>query len=107
MRRFAVIGNSGGGKSVLARRLAVRLGLPYVEVDALLWRPGWRLSPDYAAEHARHIAGDRWIMDGLGSRASIPARLARATNIVLVDMELWVHFRLAAERQVAWALGRL
>jgi adenylate kinase family enzyme len=41
--RIAVIGNSGGGKSTVARHLAVSRGLPLVEVDALLWRPGWQL----------------------------------------------------------------
>jgi len=30
--RIAVIGNSGGGKSVLARRLAIELQLPCLEV---------------------------------------------------------------------------
>ena len=43
--------------------------------------------------------------DGLGRRDSIPARLARATDIVLVDMPLWIHFWLAAERQMAWSSG--
>src|SRR5260221_577149 len=42
-----------------------------------------------------------------GRRESIPARVARATVIVLVDMPLWIHFQLAAERQIAWATGRL
>ena len=46
-------------------------------------------------------------MDGLGRRESIPARLARATDIVLVDLPLWVHFQLVAERQIAWAAGTL
>jgi len=36
MDRIAVIGNAGGGKSTLARALATRHDLPYVEVDALL-----------------------------------------------------------------------
>jgi len=45
MRRVAVIGNSGGGKSALARRLADKLAIPCAEIDALLWLPGWRLSP--------------------------------------------------------------
>jgi adenylate kinase family enzyme len=105
--RIAVIGNSGGGKSRLARRLAARLAVPYVEVDALLWRPGWVLAPpeSYEAEHERAIAADAWVIDGLGRRASIPARLARATQIVLVDMPLWMHFWLAAERQIAWSAG--
>jgi hypothetical protein len=32
-------------------------------------------------------------------------RLARANAIVLVDTPLWMHFWLAAERQIAWAQG--
>jgi hypothetical protein len=106
MERIAVIGNAGGGKSVLARRLGAKLNLPCIEIDALLWRSGWRLSSDYDTDHAQHIARDYWIIDGLGSRASIPARLSRATDIILVDMELWVHFWLAARRQLAWELGQ-
>ena len=61
----------------------------------------------YEAEHARHVAADRWVMDGLGRLESIPGRLARASDVVLVDMPLWMHFWLAADRQTAWATGRL
>lgn len=78
-----------------------------MEIDALLWRPGWQLTPAeiYNAEHARLIGKESWIIDGLGRLDSIPARLARATDIVLVDMPLWVHFWLAAERQLRWSSG--
>jgi adenylate kinase family enzyme len=109
VKRVVVIGNSGGGKSVLARRIADALRLPYVEIDALLWEPGWQLVPaeTYEREHARVIAGDRWVIDGLGARSSVPQRLQRATHIVLIDMPLWTHFWLAAERHAAWTAGRL
>lgn len=109
MERIAVIGNAGGGKSTLARALAARHGLPYVEVDALLWRDGWQAAPvdEYEAEHARLIAQPRWIIDGLGRLDSIAARLAQASAIVLVDLPLWMHFWLAAERQIAWAKGEI
>jgi hypothetical protein len=107
--RIAVIGNSGGGKSVLARRLALELQLPCVEVDSLLWLAGWKLAPSTSFDqgHAHAIAGDRWVIEGLGARSSLPARLQRATHIVLIDMPLWVHFWLAAERHSAWSAGRL
>lgn len=109
MKRTAVIGNSGGGKSTLARYYARKLGHPYHEIDALLWRPGWVLQPDdvYEAEHHRLLALDRWVIDGLGRLESVPDRLARATDIILVDMPLWMHFSLAAKRQVEWATGKL
>lgn len=108
-RRIAILGNAGGGKSTLARALATSLKLPHVEVDRLLWQPGWNLAPIevYDKEHAQAIAGNRWIIDGLGKQQSIEPRLRRATWIILIDMPLWVHFWLAAERQIAWSQDRL
>jgi adenylate kinase family enzyme len=109
MKRTVVIGNSGGGKSTLARGLSSAWKCRHVEIDRLLWRPGWELTPVeiYNAEHARLIAEENWIIDGLGRLDSISARLARATDIVLVDMPLWVHFWLAAERQMRWSTGAI
>lgn len=109
MPRIAIIGNAGGGKSTLARIIAERQGLRHIEIDSLLWREGWRLTPTevYERRHAEIVDGDNWVMDGLGQQASIPSRLARATQIILIDMPLWMHFWLAAERQVAWASGPL
>jgi len=109
MQRIAVIGNAGGGKSTLARKLAARHGLPYVEIDALLWQPGWQLMPTetYEAEHDRQIAQPAWVIDGLGRLESLGARLQRASEIVFIDMPLWMHFWLAAERQITWARGEI
>ena len=109
MKRAVIIGNGGGGKSTLARRLSSAWRSPLVEIDALLWQPGWQLtSADiYNAEHARLIANENWIIDGLGRLDSISARLARATDIVVVDMPLWMHFWLAAERQMRWSTGAI
>jgi adenylate kinase family enzyme len=109
MKRTVIIGNSGGGKSTLARRLSAISNCTHVEIDGLLWQPGWQLTPVevYNAEHARLIGGEAWVIDGLGRLDSIPARLARATDIVLVDLPLWMHFWLAAERQIRWSAGRI
>jgi adenylate kinase family enzyme len=109
MKRAVVIGNSGGGKSTLARRLSAEWACPHFEIDGLLWRPGWQLTPIevYHAEHARLIAEENWIIDGLGRLDSIPERLARATVIVVVDMPLWIHFWLAAERQIKSSAGAI
>jgi adenylate kinase family enzyme len=107
--RAVLIGNSGGGKSTLARRLSSAWQCRHVEIDGLLWQQGWELTPVdvYTAEHARLIAEASWIIDGLGRLDSIAERLARATDIVLVDMPLWMHFWLAAERQMRWSTGAI
>jgi adenylate kinase family enzyme len=107
--RILVTGNAGGGKSVLARKLAERRGLPYHEIDGIVWRPGWIEAPqaEYEAEHAKLIAQDAWVLDGLGRVDSLPARFDRATEIVLVDMPIWMHYWLAAERQIQWLRGTL
>jgi len=109
MSRVVIIGNSSGGKSTLARMLAKRRGLRHVEIDQLLWQEGWKLTPTdiYMKQHAAVIREESWVIDGLGQQASIPERLLRATDIILIDMPLWMHFWLAAERQIAWASGTL
>jgi len=109
MARIVIIGNAGGGKSTLARKLAERRGLPLTEIDRLYWKPGWAMAPDdeYETAHAQAIGGEAWVIDGLGRLESLAQRFARATGIVLVDMPLWMHFWLIAERQIAWATGTL
>ena len=109
MSRVAVIGNSGGGKSTLARRIAALRALPLTEVDRLLWRAGWSLAPrsEYDGAHTEAINRSEWVIEGLGWQDSIPARLRRATEIVLIDMPLDVHIRLAADRHSQWKAGML
>jgi adenylate kinase family enzyme len=108
-QRIAIIGNAGGGKSTLARRLAASHDLPLTEVDKLLWQPGWKITPEeeYDALHQPLIDSDCWIIEGMGHLHSIRPRLLRATWIIVIDMPIWMHFWLAAERQIEQALGTL
>ena len=67
------------------------------------------LTPEdvYTRQHREIIQEDEWVIDGLGRQESIAERIGRATEIILIDMPLWMHFWLAAERQIAWATGTL
>ena len=41
MKRVAIIGSGGAGKSTLARALGAKTGLPVVHLDRLYWQAGW------------------------------------------------------------------
>jgi hypothetical protein len=64
-------------------------------------------SEAYERQHAEIVGKERWIIDGGGALGSIAARMDRATEVILIDMPLWMHFWLAAERQIAWTTGKL
>ena len=102
MRRIAVIGNGGGGKSTLSRALGARLGLPVHEVDTIQWRPGWQRAP--LDETARILdgwaSGEAWVIDGFGPMPVIERRMDRADAIVYVDFPFVVHLWWAAKRQL-------
>jgi adenylate kinase family enzyme len=40
MRRFGILGNSGSGKTWLARELSSVHGLPVLDLDTIVWEPG-------------------------------------------------------------------
>jgi adenylate kinase family enzyme len=87
VQRVLVYGVTGSGKSVLARRVAARLGLPYVEVDELTWEPGWvPVADEIQRERIMAIcAGERWVLDhAYGNWLDVP--LARADLVVGLDL---------------------
>jgi len=59
-------GHSGSGKSTLGRVLAGRLGLPFVELDALFWEPEWTPAPDdiFRSRIREATASDGWVVAG-------------------------------------------
>jgi adenylate kinase family enzyme len=87
MRRVSVIGNTGSGKSTVARVVAARLGVPYVELDELHWREGWRQADadELIARVSPIVAEDGWVIDGMYWRKIGGLVLRRADTVVWVD----------------------
>jgi adenylate kinase family enzyme len=102
MTRIAIIGNAGGGKSTVARKLRDSLGLPLHSVDQLQWRPKWQpvSEGEFTEAHTRLLAQPRWIIDGWGDFSSIEERFGRADAIVLIDYSLQRHYWWAIKRQI-------
>lgn len=101
MTRIAIIGNAGGGKSTLSRRLRDLLRLPLHPIDQLQWRPRWQAVPrkDFAEAHMKLLAEPCWIIDGWGDFEDIKERFRQSDTIVLIDYPLWRHYWWAIKRQ--------
>ena len=101
MRKVAVFGNAGGGKSTLARRLADLTRLPLYPVDVIQF-PGGKAIPheEYLRLHANLLCQDEWIIDGFGCVASAWERFAAADTLIHVDLPLFTHYRWVTKRLV-------
>ena len=102
MKRVAVFGNAGGGKSTIARRLAMLTGLPLYVLDLMQFRTGGaKVPPDeFVQAHADLLRRDEWIIDGFGSAALSWERFARADTLVYVDLPLFVHYTWVTKRLI-------
>lgn len=106
MQRILIKGGSGAGKSTLGRSLAARLGLPYVELDALHHGPNWtaasaeqlRADVQGALDDARG-----WVVDGNYESKLGALLLDRAELIVWLDFPL----RVKLARLVRRTAGRM
>jgi adenylate kinase family enzyme len=98
VRRVNVKGISGSGKSTFAQELARRLGLPYVELDALHHGPNWSEPTDEVfrarVQAAMDAAPEGWVIDGNYEGKLGELVLAQADMIVWLDLP----FRTKARR---------
>ncbi|WP_425068960.1 hypothetical protein [Reyranella sp.] len=107
MRRVAVFGTTGSGKSWLAERLAERAGLRVVELDALFWGRDWQPAPVDLFRHRveRETRDDGWIV--VGNYGQVRDLVWRpADTLVWLDLPLPVVMSRLLRRTVKRAVTR-
>jgi adenylate kinase family enzyme len=102
MKRVAVFGNTGGGKSTLAKRLAELTRLPLYPLDLIQYRPSGGEVPrdQYLNAHADLLRQDKWIIDGFGCVASAWERFSKADTLVYIDLPLVMHYWWVTKRLI-------
>jgi adenylate kinase family enzyme len=113
MKKVAVFGNAGGGKSTLARRLSQISGLPLHSLDLVQFREGryWPGEKDggkipydeYLKIHSELLAQSHWIIDGYGCVASAWERFSAADTLVYLDLPVLTHYWRVTKRLVQGA----
>lgn len=102
MKRVAVFGNAGGGKSTLARRVAELKRLPFYPLDLIQFKAGGGKIPheQYLKAHADLLRREEWVIDGFGCLASTWERLSAADTLIHVDLPLLTHYRWVTKRLI-------
>ncbi|KAI0798596.1 AAA domain-containing protein [Irpex lacteus] len=94
--RIHIVGNSGVGKSTLAQELSTLLGIPFVNLDKIFWRPGWQsLSREELRKTVTELVAqydNGWIIDGNFFFALGNLLETYATDTIWLDPPLVLYF---------------
>jgi len=102
LRRVNVKGTSGSGKTTFAQELAERLGVAFVELDALHHGPNWSepTAEEFRARvrEAMDASPDGWVIDGNYEAKLGDTLTGAADTIVWLDLPLRLKLRRVARR---------
>ncbi len=106
--RITILGLPGSGKSTLARKIATKLGIPYIHIDRFWLEAGGghnsrtTPNPEKAHAHVREkvlgaIQAESWVSDGV--YRLVQSEIADRADVVLfLDIPLWRRLLNHAER---------
>ena len=87
MKRIAIVGSGGAGKSTLSCKLSEILKIPVYHLDIFFWKPGWEMT-DMIQWHEINeelINKDYWIIDG-NFKSTMAERIKASDMIIFLDI---------------------
>lgn len=100
MKKIAVFGKPGSGKSTLSKRLASLTGIELHQLDSILYKKnGDRVGREaYDREHGNILSSDSWIIDGFDKIESFNKRIDVADTLIYIDLPYTVTYWLVTKR---------
>lgn len=106
MRKVAVVGCGGSGKSHVARELGRILDAPVTHLDAAFYNDRWNALPiDKFTDVQRElVAQPRWVIDG-NYNSTLQVRLEACDTVVLMDVSTVAALYGIFSRQIRHGAG--
>jgi len=100
MKKIAVFGKPGSGKSVLSKKLAVATGIPLYPLDLIVYKSNGEQvdRKTYDEQHENILSKQCWIIDGFGPIDSFYQRLDAADTLIYIDLPYSVSYWLITKR---------
>ncbi|MBW0149086.1 adenylate kinase [Marinobacter arenosus] len=100
MKKIAVFGKPGSGKSTLSKALALATGIQLHQLDSIVYKKNGELVDRrlFDEEHERILSSERWIIDGFGPVSSFYQRLEAADTLVYVDLPYLTSYWFVTKR---------
>jgi len=100
MKKVAVFGKPGSGKSTLSKNLSAATGIELHALDSIVFKAnGDRVDRAlYDEQHEKILCSDSWIIDGFGPVDSFEKRLEVADTLIYIDLPYSVSYWWSTKR---------
>ena len=100
MKKIAVFGKPGSGKSTLSKNLASATSIKLHALDSILYKSnGDRVDrKTYDEEHENILSSESWIIDGFGPIESFNKRLDAADTLIYIELAYVTSYWLVTKR---------
>lgn len=91
LKKIAIIGNAGSGKTTLAFKLSEKMNLTLYHLDQYCWKPGWQKIEfeTFKQIHDNLCQKDAWIIEGSYYKL-LQQRALHADVIIYLDIPTYI-----------------
>lgn len=102
MKKIAVFGKPGSGKSTISKALAVATGIELHQLDSIVYKTNGEFVEREVFEQAHEsiLSSESWIIDGFGPLGSFNTRLEAADTLVYIDLPYPISYWFVTKRMI-------